>query len=148
MSNNDLKKIFLYINTLVTQSNVKIFEVPRNIKDKEALFKGYEKGLDLPGYFGHNWDALDECMRDLHWIANKQVLIFHSDLPLTDNKEDLGIYLELLAVSVIQWRIASDHRLDVIFPTNVEKEILAILEQRRKDIFEYKKIFEKDFKNR
>lgn len=29
------------------------------------LFDALSEALALPDYFGHNWDALDECLRDL-----------------------------------------------------------------------------------
>lgn len=29
------------------------------------LFDAIADALALPGYFGRNWDALDECLRDL-----------------------------------------------------------------------------------
>jgi RNAse (barnase) inhibitor barstar len=35
------------------------------IASPEALFSKLAQALELPDYFGHNWDALDECLRDL-----------------------------------------------------------------------------------
>lgn len=33
-------------------------------RDSQHLFTTWAAVLDLPQYFGHNWDALDECMSD------------------------------------------------------------------------------------
>jgi RNAse (barnase) inhibitor barstar len=33
-------------------------------------------GFSFPDYFGHNWDAVDECLRDLSWLpAEGYVLV-------------------------------------------------------------------------
>jgi hypothetical protein len=31
----------------------------------------YVGPLELPGYFGRNWDALDECLIDLSWLPTQ-----------------------------------------------------------------------------
>lgn len=36
-----------------------------DVGDKASFLHAAQRALDLPGYFGHNWDAFDECLRDL-----------------------------------------------------------------------------------
>jgi len=31
----------------------------------ELLFGEMSRALEFPDYFGHNWDAVDECLRDI-----------------------------------------------------------------------------------
>ena len=46
------------------------------ITGKEELMDGLAVGFSLPGYFGRNWDAVDECLRDLSWLpARGYVLV-------------------------------------------------------------------------
>ena len=37
------------------------------IKDKSAFLAAFAKALHFPNYFGHNWDAFEECLNDLAW---------------------------------------------------------------------------------
>jgi hypothetical protein len=36
-----------------------------NCRTRTAMFDEVSAVLQFPGYFGHNWDAFDECLRDL-----------------------------------------------------------------------------------
>lgn len=50
-------------------------------QDKDELLRRLAISLQLPATFGHNWDALADCLRDLGWIpAWGHVLLFeHAD---------------------------------------------------------------------
>ncbi|KNB52504.1 barstar family protein [Streptomyces caatingaensis] len=37
------------------------------IADKAAFLDRCAADLDFPGWFGHNWDALADCLTDLSW---------------------------------------------------------------------------------
>lgn len=37
--------------------------------------KAMDKAFGFPPYFGKNWDALWECMRDLYWINDSEIQI-------------------------------------------------------------------------
>jgi RNAse (barnase) inhibitor barstar len=36
-----------------------------DVKSREELQELLYSALNLPEYYGHNWDAFDECIRDL-----------------------------------------------------------------------------------
>ncbi|WP_016907281.1 barstar family protein [Streptomyces xiaopingdaonensis] len=37
------------------------------VTDKAGFMEAFAVGLELPGYFGRNWDALSDCLTDLSW---------------------------------------------------------------------------------
>lgn len=82
--------------------------------------------LWFPGYFGFNWDALYDCLRDLSWIPCKKVVLVHESLPKL-NDEDLRVYLEVLRDSVLDWHPGEDHVLEVNFRSRDECVIRSIL---------------------
>jgi RNAse (barnase) inhibitor barstar len=44
-------------------------------KDVEDLLLEIAQALQFPDYFGVNWDALDECLRDMSWWDGPVVVI-------------------------------------------------------------------------
>ena len=46
------------------------------VASKQDLMAALSDALEFPDWFGGNWDALDECLRDLGWLeANGHVLV-------------------------------------------------------------------------
>lgn len=39
------------------------------------LYNELESSLQLPSYFGRNWNALDECLNDFSWLPHKKIVI-------------------------------------------------------------------------
>jgi hypothetical protein len=63
-----------------------------------GLFAELAEALEFPDYFGHNWDALEECLADLEWLPAKgYVLLFlDAELILPDDEEEFATLLEVL----------------------------------------------------
>lgn len=38
------------------------------IRNKEAFLEACERSYRFPAWFGHNWDALADCLADLSWL--------------------------------------------------------------------------------
>lgn len=65
---------------------------------KRDLLQRVATSLSLPPTFGHNWDALADCMRDLGWLpAWGHVLVFeHVDALRRATPADFDILLGVL----------------------------------------------------
>ena len=77
-----------------------LFKIVRGGKCRSAagLFAEFAKSLAFPDYFGHNWDALEECLADLEWLPAKGYLLLFTDaeLILPDDEEEFATFLEVL----------------------------------------------------
>lgn len=63
-----------------------------------GVFKEFAKALDFPDYFGHNWDALEECLADLEWLPAKGyvLLITDAEAVIPNDEEEYETFLEIL----------------------------------------------------
>lgn len=68
--------------------------------DKAALLDNMASALGFPHWFGHNWDALEDCLTDLSWRdAPGYVLLIESPRP----GDDLGVFVDILRSSAEFW---------------------------------------------
>jgi len=63
------------------------------------------RALDFPDYFGHNWDALEECLTDLEWLPAKGYILLITDAGcvLPDDEEEYETFLEILRDAGEAW---------------------------------------------
>jgi len=87
-------------------------EVPAGLAGKKELLDFLARAFPLPTYFGHNWDALEECLLELDWLAGPEVALVHHDIPLAAAPPDRLLYLRILAAAA-----EASTRLRVTFPT-------------------------------
>lgn len=109
-----------------TANNAFTMYLPTGISTKTELLKVYYEMLKLPDYFGFNWDALFECIRDLNWINERLVAIIHRDIPSL-KLDELRTYIDLLSDACLFWKSYENHQLDVIFREDLREEICKII---------------------
>ncbi|MFC8953508.1 barstar family protein [Streptomyces sp. NPDC057101] len=71
----------------------------REMRDPASVFRTFARDLSFLGYFGHNWDALVDCLHDWHGPGHGDqdlaILIEHADDLLTS--DFLGLFVSVLA---------------------------------------------------
>ena len=92
-----------------------VVQIPGEISSAETLLEVLYERARLPGYLGFNWNALSDCLRDLHWVECREVVLLHAGLPKLP-LDQLRSYLDVLAESVASWTQGEAHSLKVVFP--------------------------------
>ena len=86
------------VEDAVRGSNLSLVRV--RFADKAQLLKNIASALNFPDWFGHNWDALEDCLTDLSWRdAPGHVLLIESPRP----GDDLGVLVDILRSSAEFW---------------------------------------------
>lgn len=69
-----------------------------NCRSASGLFAEMARALEFPDYFGHNWDAVEECLADLEWLPAKGYILLFTDahLILPADEEEFSTFLEVL----------------------------------------------------
>lgn len=120
---------FFEDNAQIPKSGIDTFVgiLPKETYDTKTLFDALFDILLLPGYFGYNWNALSDCLRDFHWLNQKQIILVHEELPqLSDS--DLWEYLDVLSKCVNDWGNSEDHELVIMFPEAYRDQIADTLD--------------------
>ena len=84
-------------------------------RGSQSLFREWSNSLDFPDYFGHNWDAFDEILRELverypddkhtSWSRERPdtglILILRSPELLRDEPERLRTLIEIMRTAAL-----------------------------------------------
>ena len=97
-----------------------------DIKQTDYVLNALCYLLAFPGYFGFNWNALFDFLRDFSWISEKKIVLFHEQLPNIP-EEDLKIYLDILNEAALSWGDDDSHELEVVFMECDKARILEIM---------------------
>jgi RNAse (barnase) inhibitor barstar len=74
-------------------------------KTPANLFAEFARALGFPDYFGHNWDALEECLADLEWLPAKGYILLITDAAhvLPNDEEEYETFLEIIRDAGEAW---------------------------------------------
>lgn len=75
--------------------------------DKAAIMDAFVVALDLPAWFGRNWDALADALRDLGWWPagrrGRLIVMRGAGRQGTGTERDRAILLEVLHAATDSW---------------------------------------------
>lgn len=76
-------------------------------EDKTGLLARIAAALDFPDWFGHNWDALADCLDDLEWLpADAYVILFENVTEAAPTLSvDLATALSIFADAADDWAL-------------------------------------------
>jgi RNAse (barnase) inhibitor barstar len=83
-----------------------IFLSGKNITDKESFIHVLAEKMSFPSYFGENWDALEECLRDLDWLNADGYMIVYDQFEVFAEREpqQFEVALDIFQTSVDYWK--------------------------------------------
>ena len=97
------------------------------VQSRSELFDELQSKLRFP-YFGRNWNALSDLLRDLSWIIEREVVIIHHELPQLDN-DSLELYFDVLFEAISDWKPSEAHELKAIFPFTARSYVTQFISQ-------------------
>jgi RNAse (barnase) inhibitor barstar len=118
--------------------------IGKDITTKEALLHKLALSLDFPGYFGMNWDALNDCLFNFNLdktIKERVIIISHDALML--DSETLEKYVGTLMHSTMFWRKnKNEHIIIPIFHIVDKQTVMDTLYNNEMGFFN---LFNKEF---
>ena len=78
----------------------------KSVSRKEQLLNATATAMRFPADFGHNWDALEECLTDLEWVDADGYLVYydHIDGLLGAHPDQFETLVEILRDAVASWK--------------------------------------------
>jgi RNAse (barnase) inhibitor barstar len=100
----------------------------KNITRKEQLLNHTATAMHFPKSFGHNWDALEECLTDLEWVdAEGYVLYYdHIDGLLEAHPDQFETLIEILRDAVATWKQEGSAMVVLLSGTKAPKAVAKL----------------------
>jgi RNAse (barnase) inhibitor barstar len=93
--------------TAAEQNGYAVFRVDlADVNDKAGLLKAIGSAMDFPEWFGHNWDALLDCLADLGWqpAEGYVIILEHCDGIHGRAETDFVQMLQVFEAAANEWR--------------------------------------------
>lgn len=89
--------------------------------DADGVFEQFSEALDFPTYFGWNWPAFYDCLRDLNWRRADRYLIVidNAALALSSSLEERHVFFGVLQKAARRWANEMEIGGEPVIPFNV-----------------------------
>jgi RNAse (barnase) inhibitor barstar len=88
--------------------------VDSSFLNKSELLQELSHQLRFPDYFGKNWDALYDCMTDLSWISERQIIVVLSNFSCL-KEDEKKTFWNIVNDVVKYWNNNNDNCHDIVF---------------------------------
>jgi RNAse (barnase) inhibitor barstar len=119
------------MQALAKRSGFAFFHVDgKNIQRKEQLLNHVATALHFPKDFGHNWDALEECLTDLEWVDAEGYILYydHIDGLLETHPDQFETLVEILRDVVRAWKDEGSAMIILLSGTKAPKGVPKLKE--------------------
>lgn len=96
------------------------------VENEYDLFGKIAKALQFPDSAGGGWNSIDDALRDLSWISEKEVVLIHQALPQLSSTA-WQTYISIVSYAVDSWENDPEHHLTVFFPEDALPMVQAAL---------------------
>lgn len=145
---NEVYSLQWIFNHELNNNNI-VFRTCRGNKmqDKLGLFNEFGAVFQFPNYFGENWDAFEECLRDLSWLNYEAIVLVITDtenLLLNAVSKDFCILVEILNGVTMRKNVNSIKPFHTIFQVDnnlvsqISKNISTCINSNCFDVFTIK----------
>jgi RNAse (barnase) inhibitor barstar len=83
-----------------------------SLRTREGVFTEFATAFGFPTYFGHNWDALGECLSDLSWLETERgigIVIQSGEHAFGEDPSVLRHLVDVLHDAARSWAAPSEH---------------------------------------
>ncbi|MDB9513546.1 barstar family protein [Kamptonema animale CS-326] len=118
------------LSSLCQQHGLQFFHIEgKDIASKTDLLKASAKAMSFPAYFGSNWDAFEDCITDLDWVAAKGYILLYSQPEnfARNNPSDWATAIDIFRSAVEYWQATSTPMSVLIKANNLNIKNLEIL---------------------
>lgn len=77
-------------------------------QDEGSTFQEWAAALQFPWYFGHNWDALDECINDLEWLPAKGYIFVITHIDKVLPKRRFETLINIVKKTALNWSVSHE----------------------------------------
>jgi RNAse (barnase) inhibitor barstar len=74
-------------------------------RTQNGVMAEFARALEFPAYFGHNWDAFEECLRDLEWLRASAyaIVVREAENLLIESGDDYRTFVEIMNHAGAHW---------------------------------------------
>jgi RNAse (barnase) inhibitor barstar len=100
-----------------------IVPVRGKIRNKQDFLSEMAGSLNFPDYFGHNWDAFEECISDTDQIPNQTLVLILNDVAAfaKNEPEEMKTAIDILRDAAEAWSGEGKTLVVLLTPTDVEE---------------------------